>query len=431
MKASLLLASALFVCAVPAFCDSSIVVTNPLTGATVSTSFLLVATASPCSGQQISATGYSIDYGDTTIVNATSINTLVTAATGSHTLHVKSWGNQGSACDTDVPITVSSSVQSTDVNVSQPSPGAKVVSGFTLIASGSQCQSQPIAAFGFSLDNSTSTTIVNGTAVNAPVSAGIGSHTLHVKSWGNQGSACDTDIPIQVVASPVSQLPSTAIAVRSIQALTGWAAAIDTATGAGNSTYGATQFTSSPSMGGKTRQFSTTTTNYGGERYDVTFGADTSASNFLYDGWFYITSSGSNIANLELDMNQVLANGQTIIYGFQCDGWNGTWDYTANAGTPENYYDVWIQSAARCNLQSWTQNAWHHVQISYSRDNYGNVTYNAVWLDNVEQDLNATVPSAFALGWGSVLLTNLQVDGNTSGSSSSTLYLDKLTVYRW
>jgi hypothetical protein len=433
MKASFLLASALFVCAGPAFCDSTIVVTNPLASATVGPSFLLVATASPCSGQLISAMGYSIDYGDTTIVNAASIITLVTAATGSHTLHVKSWGNQGSACDTDVPIMVSSllSAQLTDVNVSQPSPGAKVVSGFTLIASGTQCQSQPIGAFGFSLDKSASTTIVNGTTVNAPVSAGLGSHTLHVKSWGTQGSACDTDIPIHVVPSPVSQLPSTAIAVHSIQALTAWKAGIDTATGAGNSTYGATQFTSSPSMGGKTRQFVTTAANYGGERYEVSFGADTSASNFLYDGWIYIATTGSNIANLELDMNQVLSNGQTMIYGFQCDGWTGTWDYTANAGTPQDYLDVWIHSAAPCHLQNWTQNAWHHVQISYSRDDNGNVTYNSVWLDNVEQDLNVTVPSAFALGWGSTLLTNFQVDGATLDESSSTLYLDKLSVYRW
>ncbi len=66
-----------------------------------------------------------------------------------------------------------------------------------------------------------------------------------------------------------------------------------------------------------------------------------------------------------------------------------------------------------------------------SRDDNGNVTYQSVWLDNVEQDLNATVPSAFALGWGPVLLTNFQVDGGTSAAASSTVYLDDLTIYRW
>jgi hypothetical protein len=434
MKAIFPLASALFVCAVPALCDPSIVVSSPQAGATVGLAFVLAATASPCSGQPLSATGYSLDYGATTIVNAASINTLVTASTGSHTLHVKSWGNQGSACDTDVPITVSGSLVPallTNVTVSQPNPGAELVSPFTLIASGTQCESQPIVAFGFSIDNSSATTIVTGASINASVSSALGAHTLHVKSWGNQGAGCATDIAIQVVRSPVSQLPSTAIAVHSIQALTGWEAAIDTATGASASTYGVTRFSTSPSLSGKSRGFVTTATNYGGERYDVQFGADTSASNFLYDGWFYFTSTAANIANLELDLNQVMANSQTVIFGFQCDGWTGTWDYTANAGTPEIYVDVWLHSTAPCNTRNWTQNTWHHVQISYSRDDNGNATYHSVWLDNVEQDLNVTVPDAFALGWGSTLLTNFQVDGSTLAQSTSTVYMDKLTVYRW
>jgi hypothetical protein len=209
-------------------------------------------------------------------VNAASINT-VTASTGPHTLHVKSWGNQGSACDTDVAIIVSASAVPawfTDVTVSRPNPGAELVSPFALVASGGQCESQPIVAFGFSIDNSGSTTIVTSTSINAPVSSALGAHTLHVKSWGNQGAGCVTNIAIKVVPSPVSQLPSSAIAVESIQALTG------------------------------------------------------------------------------------------------------------------------------CNVQNWTQNAWHDVQITCSRDGSGNVTCRSVWLDNVKQNLNGTVPDAFALGWG-------------------------------
>jgi hypothetical protein len=81
-------------------------------------------------------------------------------------------------------------------------------------------------------------------------------------------------------------------------------------------------------------------------------------------------------------------------------------------------------------VRNWSTNTWHHVQISYSRDNSGNVTYQAVWLDGVEQQLNVTVPSSFALGWAPVLLTNFEVDGLGS-SGASTVYLDDLTVYRW
>ena len=54
-----------------------------------------------------------------------------------------------------------------------------------------------------------------------------------------------------------------------------------------------------------------------------------------------------------------------------------------------------------------------------------------VWLDGVEQVINETVPSAFALGWApGAMVTNFQVDGiGTSGNA--TYYLDNLTIYRW
>ena len=112
MRANAILASILFVCSIPALCQISVVVNSPAASATVGIPFVLTATAGPCSGQPISAMGYSLNYGATTIVNAASINALVTASAGAQTLHVKSWGNQGAACDTDVPITVSASLLS-------------------------------------------------------------------------------------------------------------------------------------------------------------------------------------------------------------------------------------------------------------------------------------------------------------------------------
>jgi hypothetical protein len=160
------------------------------------------------------------------------------------------------------------------------------------------------------------------------------------------------------------------------------------------------------------------------------FGDNTAVTNFLYDGWVYVARPSNSIANIEFDMNQVMSNGQTVIFGFQCDGYSGTWDYTANEGTPQVFSDVWLNSPFPCNPRNWSTNTWHHVQITYSRDSYGSVTYQSVWFDGVEHDLNATVKSAFALGWAPVLLTNFQVDGY-GASGSSTAYLDNLTVYTW
>jgi hypothetical protein len=319
---------------------------------------------------------------------------------------------------------------STNVVVSSPVSGASLTSPFSLLASGTLCQGQAITAFGYSLDGGTSTTIVTGTSVNASIIAGGGSHTLHVKSWGQSGSSCLNDIPLTItVPTSAPSIPSNAVVTTAIHKLNKWTAQHDAGT-SGTST-GTMSLVTSPAVSGSARQFATSYTNYGGERYNVVFGKDQTSSNFVYDTQIYIASPSSGIANIEMDLNQTMSNGQTAIFGFQCDGWSNTWDYTANGGSPTVPVDHWLHSTQSCNPRQWSTNTWHHVQIQYSRDSSGNVTYKSVWLDGVEQDLNVTVLSAFALGWGPSLNTNFQVDGYTSTSGSSTIYLDNLTLYSW
>jgi hypothetical protein len=316
------------------------------------------------------------------------------------------------------------------VTVNSPVNSSSVSSPFTLSALATSCSSRNVSAMGYSFDNSPDTTIVNATAIETSVGAGSGSHTLHVKAWGDKGASCVTDVAITIGGSGGLSIPSNAISVGAIQAMGNWQSEKDSGTGSG-SANGWMSMASSPSYGGSARKFSTSYSNYGGERYDISFGDDTSATNFLYDGWIYVARPSNSIANIEMDMNQVMQNGQTVIFGFQCDGWSSTWDYTKNAGTPEKPQDAWVHSGAYCNPRAWSTNTWHHVQVTYSRDDSGNVTYKSVWLDGVESGINATVPSAFALGWGPALLTNLQIDGATTGGSSSTVFMDDLVIYRW
>jgi hypothetical protein len=159
----------------PAF--AAVAVNSPSPNTTVGNPFVLTAAANPCSSQPVASMGYSLDAGPTTVVSAASINAQVTASTGNHTLHVKSWGNQGASCSTDVPIMVSSAVAATpftDVSVSQPTGAFKLVSPFALVASGTQCKSQPITAMGYSIDDSSNTTIMNGGALNGQVTSPTG-----------------------------------------------------------------------------------------------------------------------------------------------------------------------------------------------------------------------------------------------------------------
>ena len=316
-----------------------------------------------------------------------------------------------------------------NVTVYSPGQNARVVSPFWLSATASPCSSQPIAAMGYSFDNNTNTTIVNGSYISGVIGFATGGHVLHIKSWGNQGASCVSDVNLTVVPPPTSIVPSWAGKASQVQTLGAWAATDDIATGSGFST-GSMNLTGSPSLTGYAREFASSFTNASGERYAAPFGIDPSAQNFLYDTWVYFANPSSGIANLEMDINQVMPNGQTVIYGFQCDGYSGTWDYTVNAGTPQNPKDQWWHSYSECNPREWSTNSWHHIQILYSRNSSGAVTYKSVWLDNVEQDLYLTVPSAFALGWDPTLLTNFQVDGLGS-SGSSKVFLDNLTIYWW
>ena len=373
--------------------------------------------------------GYSLDESSSTsIVKGASLSGSVTAATGNHVLHVKSWGAGGASCTTDVNLVVekASSSSTTNVTVSAPLDGATVPTPFALSATGTLCSGQAITAMGFSLDNSTSTTSVSGTSISTSVASAAGTHTLHVKSWGKGGKSCSKNLAI-TVSGP--SIPATATVATSIQNLTTWSHMHDSNTKGASS--GVMSLVASPSQSGSARKFATRYTTYGGERYNVNLTPDPLSTKFVYDTQVYIASPSADISNLEFDVNQVMNNGDTVIFGFQCDRWSHTWDYTANTGTPANPVDRWLHSTQDCSPQNWSTNTWHHLQIQYSRDASGNVTYKAVWLDGVEQDLNITVLSAFSLGWTPTLNSNFQVGGFNSTSGSSTIYLDNLTLYSW
>lgn len=222
-----------------------------------------------------------------------------------------------------------------------------------------------------------------------------------------------------------------AIGSSGLQLDTNWKSKDDPGT-SGTAT-GSSSIVSTPTLSGDpSRKFVMSYTDYGGELNYLSFGNDTLSTHFLYDNWVYITNP-ANLQNLEMDMNQVLANGNTVIYGVQCAGVRGDWMYTLNTGTsPAAYKDSWEDSNVACTLRNWTPNAWHHVQIEYQRDSIGNVTYDWVSVDGVKKDfVGAAGNSAFTLGWAvGTLLTNLQLDGEGQ-SGSNVVYSNDLTISRW
>ncbi len=320
------------------------------------------------------------------------------------------------------------------VSITSPSNGEHVSSPFTLTASSATCSSKSVTSIGYSLDSGGTTVSRGHTNLDTKVSASVGTHTVHVKVWNSSGSVCVTDVKINVSsatdnpASSTSVVPSSAVSVANLESMGSWKGTHDNATS--GSASGKMSLVGSPSHSGVSRKFVTTTTGYGAERYSVTFGDNRTATNFMWDGWVYLTSSSSHINNLEMDLNQTMPNGNTVIFGIQCNSPADRWDYTENLGSAAHPKGHWAHSGAACNLHSWGTNQWHHVQMEYSRTNTGTVTYKYVWLDGKRSTIDKNVFAARSMGWGSSLSINFQMDGD-GHSGTSTVYLDSLTLYRW
>jgi hypothetical protein len=342
----------------------------------------------------------------------------------------------------------SQSALASNITVASPVNGTRVSSSIWVRAHNVGCDGLRPQAFGYSIDNSR-TTVWGITAYDidaTKVYMSAGTHTIHFKSWTSNGicpvanttfstmsgstpppPVSPTPTPVPPTLPPASGLiPSDAVASANLDGATTWAYSQDAGTpgsARGSTVYPAT----TPSGDDDAREFYMTYSSRGGERWHISFAKDANATHFVYDTYVYFTDP-SQVANLELDMNQVLADGRTVIFGTQCSSYSQTWEYTiVSSGTH------WKSSNIGCNPKNWTANTWHHIQIASHRDNGGVVTYDWVNFDATHSDFkNATGNSAEALGWAKGdLLINFQLDGAAKDSGAITAYVHKLTVLRW
>jgi hypothetical protein len=326
-----------------------------------------------------------------------------------------------------------------NITVASPVNGTSVTSPVWVRAHNIGCNGLPPTAFGFSIDSS-STTTMGATPYDIDVSrVGIasGGHTIHFKSWTSAGVCPVVNTSFNVnggtttsssgtSAATSTSIPSYAVGSANLDTVGNWAYEHDG--GTPGSSRGSTAYPASTPVYGDARQFYMTYSNRGGERWHVSWGRDGGATHFIFDTYVYITDPGQ-VANLELDVNQVMSNGKTVIYGTQCSSYSGTWEWTYQTSNQPH----WHSSNLRCNPKTWGANSWHHIQIGFHRDSYGTVTHDWVNLDGTHSTFSgATSNAALSLGWAAGSLTlNYQIDGAYSGSGSVNSYVHKMTVYRW
>jgi len=394
----------------PAF---AITVTTPVNGASVSSPFSLVASTSTCGSKAAVSMGYSIDHGATTIV-ATSFSTMVQAVTGAHVLHIKCWG-KGTSDAVLLNITIAPATSR-----AAATPTFVPNAGEYATATSVMLSSATLGATIYYTTNGSAPSTASAKYTSAiPISSTTVVEAVAIAAGYTNSGLARADYVIQPpTGGPV--VPPNAIVASNLQTLSTWRFYHDT--GTPGTSVGESSLVSTPSQSGNARQLATSYTDTGGELYGLSYANDSAAMNFLFDGWVWI-DAGSSIANLEMDTNQAMANGVTVAYVFQCSGYSKVWEYGAGG--------KWIHSSQACDPSAWETNTWHHVQIGYSRDDSGNVTYQSVWLDGAEQVINATVPSSFSAKWApGALQTQIQIDG-IGAVGSSTVYLDNLTIYRW
>jgi hypothetical protein len=329
-----------------------------------------------------------------------------------------------------------------NITVASPVNGTNVSAPVWVRAHNVGCNGLPPTAFGYSLDNATGVAMgvspYDVDVISNTIPAGP--HTIHFKSW-NSGGVCPVASTSFTVGgssngSPTGTsggspsvstgAPANAIASANLDGATNWIAIHDGGTPGGS--RGSSAYPAKTPLYDDAREFYMTYYGYGGERWSLSFAKDANATHFILDTYVYLTDP-SQVQNLELDMNQVMPNGQTVILGTQCSSLTGTWESAYTSGR----YDHWLSSNIKCNPRTWSANQWHHVQIAMHRDANGVVTHDWVNLDGSHQVfVGAVHGAAQSLGWPvGVMVLNYQIEGENAGSGSVTSYIHKMTVMRW
>jgi hypothetical protein len=362
---------------------SNITVGSPVSGLRVSSTVWVRAHSTGCDGARPNKFGYSIDNSRTTVWGVTAYDIdaeKVPLNAGTHTIHFKSWNQQGQLC----PV----------VNT-------------TVIATGAKNSGQGSTGGGSSSSGSAGSGS-GGSTGSGDTNSGQGSGG----SVGTGSGSTAGDIPSNAVSSEI--LDGKSWLYERDEAISGEA-------------RGSTAYPATTPLYDDAREFYMTYSSRGGVRWHLSFAKDTTATHFVYDTYVYIVDP-TQIANIELDMNQVMADGRTVILGTQCSVYSKTWEYTLIASGTH-----WHASNIPCNPQTWAANTWHHVQIATHRDNEGNATYDWVNLDGTHSEFQkATGNSAESAGWHpGTLLINFQLDGASKDSGTIRAYVHELTVLRW
>jgi hypothetical protein len=172
----------------------------------------------------------------------------------------------------------------------------------------------------------------------------------------------------------------------------------------------------SPSMDGRAIQFTNAgTVAYSDAIWWKQLGANSRATHFTYDLYFYIKNPAASLA-LEFDINQSVG-GRKYVFGTQCGhNYDHQWDVWGNRR--------WNRTGVGCSVRAY---AWNHLIVEGYRSN-GVVHLTAITLNGGKHYVNRAYG---AVGSGaSEINVAFQMD-QTSRHITHSVWLDKVKLTYW
>lgn len=303
------------------------------------------------------------------------------------------------------------------ITYSSPTDGSTVSSSIHVKASASS--SSAISYVNLYVDGN-KVAGVSGSSIDKYVTASAGAHRITVQAKDSSGSVFSKAINVTVGSTSSGDTGSTKI-FSNIEEMSAWSSCTVCAgaNGSGSSaTFSQTLNISSPAMDGNSTKFHIGgSTPYSNALWWKQLGANSSASHFVYDLYFYLKNPGVSQA-LEFDVNQSLG-GKKFIFGTECVMGSKVWKIYSAA-------DRWINSGISC--AGITAYAWHHLTWEFERTSGGNVSFVSVTLDGNKHYINKSyAPKASSANEINVAF---QMDGNGSMTAYDT-WLDKVQLTYW
>ncbi|HZQ92278.1 MAG TPA: Ig-like domain-containing protein [Terriglobales bacterium] len=311
------------------------------------------------------------------------------------------------------------------VSITSPASGATVASPMRVTATASSTSA--VTLMQIYLDGSKKFEVA-GAKLDTSVSAATGIHRLTVQAYDSAGHIFKSTMSVAVgsttsgggsVQPPIGTGVGTLIS--NIDQMTGWASCdrCAGANGAGPVTrYSMTQNIASPSLDGRSVEFKLMpVSSYNNALWWKQLGAQSGASHFVYDLYFYLKNPSASQA-LEFDVNQSLG-GKRYIFGSECGMRSGgTWRIW-------DYYLHWQSTGIACAAK--TAFVWHHLTWELERVN-GKTHFIAVTLDGVRHYVNKYYnPQPVSVN---ELNVAFQMDGIATPTTYS-VWVDKVSLKYW